>query len=361
MRSVHSRILSTISTVRFVLWSFLFVLALNPGGVFADDIGTTKNVGGLNTYTNPIVQAGADPWVIQHGGAYYFCQSLGRDVRIAKSSRIQDIGKGPWVTVWTPTPGTTTSSEIWAPELHYLRGNWYVYVAADDGENAHHRMVVLKGSSQDPQAPFELVGKVAAPTDRWAIDGTVLVMPGERLYFIWSGWEGTENVAQNLYIAPMSDPLTISGERVQISRPEYDWELRGRPLINEGPEALRHGTNVFIIYSASGSWSDDYCLGQLSWTGGDVLKPESWVKKKSAVFSRTAEVFGPGHCSFVKSPDETEDWIMFHSARKSGSGWNRQVSVQKFVWKPNGDPDFATPIAPGIPMAIPSEGRSKTK
>jgi GH43 family beta-xylosidase len=351
-----------ISYMRRAFRVFLFIFSISLSVVSAEDnggAGVEKNVVVSTTYTNPIVNRGADPWVVQHGGAYYFCQSLGRNVRIAKASRIQDIGKGPWVTVWTPAPGTETSSEIWAPELHYVRGNWYVYVAADDGENAHHRMYVLKGTSQDPQAPFEMVGKIAAPTDCWAIDGTVLEMPGDRLYFIWSGWEGTENVAQNLYIAPMSDPATISGERVLISKPEYDWELRGKPLINEGPEVLRHGTNIFIIYSASGSWSDDYCLGQLSWTGGDVLKPESWVKKKTAVFSRTAEVFGPGHCSFVKSPDGTEDWIVFHSAKKSGAGWNRQVSMQRFGWDSSGAPDFGRPVAPGISLAIPSEARGK--
>ncbi len=357
----HARFFPAFFKHRFVSWSLLVGLAFSLNSVFAEGPGSGRNIGGLNNYTNPIVRSGADPWVIQHGGAYYFCQSSGRNVRIAKANRIQDIGKGPWVTVWTPTPGTATSSEIWAPELHYLRGNWYVYVAADDGENAHHRMYVLKGTSRDPQGQFEMVGKIAAPTDRWAIDGTVLEMPGDRLYFIWSGWEGMENVVQNIYIAPMSDPVTISGERMLISKPEYDWELHGRPLINEGPEVLRRGTNVFIIYSASGSWSDDYCLGQLSWTGSDVLNPNSWVKKKTAVFSRTANVFGPGHCSFVKSPDGTEDWIVFHSAKKSGSGWNRQVSMQKFGWDSTGAPDFGIPVGSGIPLGFPSEGHGRIK
>jgi GH43 family beta-xylosidase len=335
-------------------WAVVLLCLLQAGGSAGRCLGEAFGGEAAMTFTNPVVRTGADPWVIQRPGMYYFCQSSRRGVRVAKARRLQEIGNGPWSTVWTPPQGTAYSRELWAPELHYLRGDWYIYVAADDGDNFNHRMYALKGTSQDPQAPFEFKGKLAAQTDRWAIDGTVLEMSDGRLYFIWSGWEGTENIAQNLYIARMSDPLTINGERVLISRPEHDWEMHGRPLINEGPEVLRHGTNLFLIYSASGSWGDDYCLGQLTWTGGDVLNSSSWVKKSVPVFSRTKDVFGPGHCSFVRSPDGREDWIVYHSAKYSGAGWNRHVNIQRFQWNADGSPDFGTPISPGVPMPVPS-------
>ena len=283
-------------------------------------------------FTNPVVPTGADPWVVQRNGFYFLCQSRGgKGVWVNKSSRLQDIGTNQWKCVWTPPIGTNYSKEIWAPELHHIQGQWWVYVAADDGKNENHRMYVLEGDSEDPQKPFTFKGKISAPTDRWAIDGTVLQMPDNSLFFVWSGWEQYENVAQHLYIAPMSNPWTIGGERVRISTPELDWEKHGNPLVNEGPEILWHGTNLFIIYSASGSWGDDYCLGQLSWNRGAVLDPKSWNKKPAPVFSRTAEVFGPGHCSFVKSRDGQEDWIVYHSAKKSGSGWSRKVNMQRFA------------------------------
>lgn len=310
---------------------------------------------GANHITNPVVARGADPWVIRHGDAYHLCQSRGgRGIWVNRFSRLQDIGSGEWKQVWQPPTGKSYSREIWAPELHRLRGQWWVYVAADDGENANHRMYVLEGSSDDPQAEFTFKGRIAAPTDRWAIDGTVLEMPDGRPYFIWSGWDGDVNVAQHLYIAPMSNPWTICGERVRISSPELPWELNGQPLINEGPQVLWNGDKLFLIYSASGSWTDDYCLGQLTWTGGDPLDPASWVKKPTPVFSRTKEVFGPGHCSFVKSRDGREDWIIYHSARFSGAGWNRRINMQRFGWDSDGSPDLGEPIAAGVPMPAPS-------
>lgn len=304
------------------------------------------------TFTNPIGR-GADPWVIRHDGHYYLCQSHGGGIRVGKSDRLERIGTTPWALAWTPPKGMP-AQELWAPELHYLRSKWYIYVAADDGENRNHRMIVLEGTTQNPQDPFVFKAKLAARTDRWAIDGTVLTMPDGRLYFIWSGWEGFENVAQNLYIAEMSDPWTIKGERVCISRPELPWEKNGEPLINEGPVALWHGRDLFLVYSASGSWGDDYCLGVLRWNGGDVLDPRSWVKSPKAAFSRTPTVFGPGHCSFTTSPDGKESWIVYHAARRKGSGWDRNIRIQPFTWNPDGSPNLGTPVSPGVPIPVPS-------
>jgi GH43 family beta-xylosidase len=306
-----------------------------------------------NTFTNPVVANGADPWVVQWQGQYYFCQSRRGGVWIAQTPRLTDLGTTNRVCVWRPPPDKPYSRELWAPELHYLRGRWYIYLAADDGDNANHRMYVLEGTTQNPQDPFVFRGQLTATPDRWAIDGTVLEMPDGRLYFLWSGWEGTNNVAQNLYLAPMSDPLTISGARVCLSRPEHDWEQHGRPLVNEGPEVLWHDGTLLVIYSASGSWGDDYCLGQLRWTGGDVMNPEAWQKKTVPVFAPTTAVHGPGHASFVKSRDGKEDWIVYHAAKRSGSGWDRNVRIQKFTWNADGSPNFGIPTPVGVPVTLP--------
>ncbi len=212
-------------------------------------------------FTNPIIADGADPWVVRHSGLYYYCYSKNDSIFVASSSALHRIGEVIGVAVWAPPANTDYSYELWAPELFYLQGKWYIYVAADDGDNFNHRMYVLEGVSGNPLDQFTLKGKISAATDRWAIDGTVLETANGDLYFVWSGWEGTVNIAQHLYIAPMSNPWTISGARVKISSPEHDWEKNGDPLINEGPEVLKNGSDIFIIYSASGSWTDDYCLG----------------------------------------------------------------------------------------------------
>eukprot|EP00826_Nyctotherus_ovalis_P029443 TRINITY_DN2326_c0_g1_i8.p1 TRINITY_DN2326_c0_g1~~TRINITY_DN2326_c0_g1_i8.p1 ORF type:complete len:270 (+),score=54.46 TRINITY_DN2326_c0_g1_i8:165-974(+) len=248
--------------LKFVLWA-LSLCVLNA-----------------KTFKNPIVSAGADPWVIRHGGFYYYCRSGGGGIEVLKARKLQDIGHGERKVVFVPPVNKPYSKEIWAPELHHIHGKWYIYFAADDGNNANHRMYVLESSS--PQGRYVLRGKIAARTDRWAIDGTVLHLKAG-LFFVWSGWEGLRNYRQDLYIAKMSNPWTIVGERVLISRPTRQWERRAHPHvpggINEGPQAFVSRGGVYIIYSASGSWSDDYCLGWIKCTNpAAVMDPKCWHK-----------------------------------------------------------------------------------
>ncbi|MCR5755462.1 MAG: glycoside hydrolase family 43 protein [Acetatifactor sp.] len=307
-----------------------------------------------DTYTNPIMESGADPWVILSGDAYYYCcSSVNNSISLARSEKLEELGKAELVKVYEAPKGTQHSAEIWAPELHFACGSWYIYYAADDGDNMHHRMYVLRGGSNplDPlDGEYSFVGKVADPADKWAIDGTILEHDG-KLYFIWSGWEGDENIKQDIFIAPMSNPWTISGDRVRISTPDHEWERNGNPWVNEGPEILKHGNAVHIIYSASGSWTDEYCLGRLTCTDGNFLNPGSWVKA-GPVFAKANDVFGPGHASFVKSKDGERDYIVYHAAKYSGAGWNRDVRLQQFGWEGD-NPLFGEPVKAGEELPCP--------
>ena len=232
------------------------------------------------TFYNPIVAAGQDPSIAQYNGYYYLTQSTGISIEVTKSRTLTGLASGTKVTVWT-RPSTTgpLCCNVWAPELLFLNGRFYIYFTADDGNNDNHRMYVLESTTQDPQGSYVYKGKITPPTDRWGIDGTVLQL-GTSLYYLWSGWDGFTNVQQNIYIAPMSNPYTVSGERVLISAPLNRWErVGGPPYVNEGPQVLRRNGKVFIVYSASGSWTNDYCLGMLTASEtSNLLAPSSWTK-----------------------------------------------------------------------------------
>lgn len=312
-----------------------------------------ESAGDRETFTNPIAPRGADPWVVGHEGAYLYCFSRRGAVWISRSKRLEKIGEAQPVRVWKPQAGRPYSSELWAPELHRIEGRWYVYVAADDGANTHHRMYCLERAEADPHGAFELKGKVAARPDRWAIDGTVL-KHRDRLYFVWSGWEGMEDVRQDLYIARMKNPWTLEGERVLISRPEHPWECVGRPTVNEGPTALVLGERTHVIYSASGSWTDHYCLGRLTLEGDDPMDAGAWRKHPEPVFAGANGVISPGHASFTTSPDGRERWIVYHAARHAGAGWDRVVCAQPFEVNERSEPVFGEPVAEGESVNAPS-------
>ncbi len=304
------------------------------------------------TVQNPVYNAGDDPWVVAHGNDYYYCFASANGVAVNKISSIHKVTKRGAAVVYTAPAGTPYSYEYWAPELHYINGEWYIYVAADNGDNSTHRMYVLKGTSQDPKDPFVMMGQITDPSNKWAIDGSVLPI-GDRLYYIWSGWEGDKDGAQHIYIAHMSDPCTIDSERVKISSPTLPWETYEWPDVNEGPTALINGDDVFIVYSASGSWSDYYCLGMLTLRGDDPLDPSCWEKENTPVFQKKDGLaYGPGHASFARAHDGSM-WMIYHANQTSGSGWKgRSVWIAPITFDQTGKPIFGQP-EPEVTFPVP--------
>lgn len=328
-------------------------------------------VRGQDTFTNPLLPSGADPWSIYKDGYYYYTHTLGDRIGIWKTKNLADLKTAEHADGyrdWTPPPGTMYSKQIWAPEIHFINDKWYVYFAADDGKNENHRMYVLENSSPDPlNGEWVFKGKISDPSDKWAIDGSVFEHRG-RLYMVWSGWEGDTNGRQDIFIAKMKNPWTIEGNRVKISTPTFDWEKHGdlddpdNPRhvdVNEGPQILKNKGKVFLIYSASGCWTDYYALGMLTASStSDLLSPDSWEKSPEPVFGQSLEngVYAPGHNSFFKSPDGKEDWILYHANSEPGQGCGkfRSPRAQKFSWKKDGSPDFGEPVKEEVALPVPS-------
>lgn len=287
-----------------------------------------------------------DPFVFYHNGYFYRLYTTNESLHVSKATTIKGLVDAEAVTVYVPEEGAPYGKEMWAPELHVIDGKCYIYVAGDDGDNYNHRMYVLYNDSDDPQKPYTMYGKMVESADKWAIDQTVFSYNGE-LYTAWSGWEGDENVCQNIYLAKMSDPLHISTDRVMISTPEYDWEKLGSsehsPMINEGPFALQKNGKLFIIYSGAGSWCNHYCLGQLEFKGGDLLDPKNWAKSDKPVFMRNDKVNGPGHASFAVDTPEG-DWMFYHAFQDDDKGgWLKCNAIaQKFTFE-NDMPVFGEP------------------
>lgn len=319
-------------------------------------IADGKYNGHGGTFKNPLIDMDTpDPSVVYKDGYYYMTFTHnGTDVMVMKSRTI-DFKQAEKKVVWYPPIDTMYSANLWAPEIQYIRGKWYIYFAADDGQNENHRMYALEAVGEDPLGEYEFKGQITDETNKWAIDGLVMEHEGQ-LYFVWSGWEGDVNIRQNTYIAPMSDPVTISGPRVLLSSPDQEWEMAGGPpYIQEGQAILYRGGRVFIVYSGAGSWTPFYSLGLLALKeGGNPLQPEDWRRSPEPLMTMDEEagVYGPGHNSFVKSPDGTEDWIVYHGTTSPTDGWNnRKARAQRITWNEQGLPEFGKPLS--LETAIP--------
>src|SRR5947209_4078212 len=322
---------------------------------------------GQSTFANPLLPSGPDPWVEFHDGTYYYMNTTVTNLTLWKTRSMADLKSAPKKVVWSPPATGPYSHDIWAPEIHFLQGKWYIYFAADGGSNLTHRIWVIENASADPfEGEWTFKGKLADPADKWAIDVSVFENAG-KLYFIWSGWEGDENGTQSIYIARLKDPWTVGGPRVRISTPQYPWEKVGDTPgdgmphvdVNEGPEVLKHDGKLFLIYSASGCWTDYYTLGEaIASVDSNLLDPRSWKKVPHPVFSESPEAhaYGTGHNGFFKSPDGKQDWIIYHANPEphQGCGRLRSPRAQPFTWKTDGTPDFGKPIPLDQPILRPS-------
>ncbi|MBV9873780.1 MAG: glycoside hydrolase family 43 protein [Verrucomicrobia bacterium] len=322
-------------------------------------------VGPGDTFTNPLLETGPDPWVIWWKGFYYYSNSSGTNLTLRKTRDITDLKHAEKKVVWKPEPGHEWSNELWAPELHRWGNHWYIYFAADAGDNASHRIYVVENDNDDPiEGTWTFKAKVSDSSNKWAIDPTMFELKGEH-YLVWSGWKGDEDGEQDLFIAHMSNPWTLDSGRTMISEPTYPWEkhgdLPGRHVnVNEGPEVLLHGNKIFIVFSASGCWTDFYALGVIEADlSATLLDAKNWTKFDHPFFSTDpkAGAFGPGHNGFFKSPDGKQDWIIYHANPEPGEGCGnfRSPRIQRFTWDADGTPNFGTPAPLSQPLEKPTQ------
>jgi GH43 family beta-xylosidase len=320
-------------------------------------------------YHNPIKpNKSADPSVYRDtDGTYYYMTTAGA-ISIWKSKTLTGLGSGERKVVWSLPASGPNSRSAWAPELHKIGGAWYIYYTAASPDPANpsepdpmtRRLFVIENTSEDPMTgAWTDKGQVTYPgIDFRSIDPTVMEHNGE-LYIAWSTkyYQHTDDLSR-LYIAKLSNPWTMSTLPVEISEPTYAWESVGNG-VNEGPEFLKRNGKVFLIYSTSGCWTDDYKLGMLSASStANLLNPSSWTKKSTPVFTKSPAngVYGPGHNSFSRSADGEEDYLIYHANPASGlgCGGDRELRIQKFTWNTDGTPNFGTPAASTTALDVPA-------
>lgn len=312
----------------------------------------------MTGFPNPFIEQRADPQIVRHAdGRYYFTATVPAFDRIVLrgAESLAGLRDAEEVTIWTAHETGAMGSHIWAPELHWIDGAWYVYFAAGEAGDRtadvwRIRMYVLSNPSPDPrEGTWTERGRILTPIDSFSLDATV-VEAGRR-YLCWAQHNPElPETNTSLYLAELANPWTLAGEAVEISRPELAWETI-RFAVNEGPYAIVRGGRVFITYSASGTGAE-YCVGLLSAeVGADLLDPGSWTKHPEPVFatSEANGIFGPGHNAFTVD-ENGADVLVFHArayAEIEGDPLDnpdRHCRLQTFGWRSDGTPDFGAPL-----------------
>ncbi len=315
----------------------------------------------LATFLNPLLEEEpdfADPFALWHRGSYFAMVTEKTQVSLRRTPDLTRLRDAERRVLYVPPRVGPAARDLWAPELAYLDGQWFCYFTGVDetGEDRNRRIFVLEGpEGDDPMSgEWRFAGPLKIPVDRYAIDGTVLEDAGRR-YFLWSSkLDYRGGFWQHLLIAEMLDPFTLGPTEVVLSRPDQPWECHDQPT-NEGPQILQHGGTIWLGYSGSAYWSEHYAIGFLqAQSGSDLLNPASWVKQPQPYFQQCPEhgVYGPGHASFVPSPDGTEDWLFYH-ARTALRGEARSPRLQRITWIDD-QPVLGIPASIETPLRKPS-------
>ena len=342
----------TIIGVLLIIASSFFIVS------FLDD---KKNEEAGLTFPDPLIEQRADPWIYRHtDGYYYFTASVPEYDRIIlrKSKTIEGLAQAQEITIWEKHDLGEMSVHIWAPELHYLDGKWYIYYAAGGlgGDKWAIRPYVLECSDEDPTTGTWIEKGMMQKSKgdffsftNFSLDGTVFEHKGVR-YFVWAQKTHEWPHPSNLYIAEMENPWTIKGQPVMIATPEYEWEKKGF-WVNEGPAVIKKNGMIYMTFSASAT-DANYCMGLLMASeDSDLLDPESWEKLPEPVFESNEETgqYGPGHNSFTVSEDGSQDILVYHArSYKNIVGDplydpNRHTRVQVLKWDEEGAPYFGIP------------------
>lgn len=302
-------------------------------------------------YRNPLVYQRADPWCIYHNGMYYFTGSIPQYdcIEIRKAEKLNDLFFANSKIIWRKHKEGEMGAHIWAPELHYIDGKWYIYFTAGEAENIWNiRPYLLMCEDEDPiEGEWVEMGRIDVGVDSFSLDMTSFIHKGEQ-YVCWAQTVDVEQ-GSNVYIAKMKDPQHLASEPVLLTTPEYSWEKKGFK-VNEGPAVLQRNGKVIVTYSASDTgWR--YCMGMV-WAdeNADLLDRNSWTKSKQPVFKTSAEnsQYGPGHNCFTVDGDR--DVLIYHSRNyKEISGDplydpNRHARAKVFDYDENGLPVFGEPV-----------------
>lgn len=300
-------------------------------------------------YNKPWILQRADPYVYRHtDGMYYFTASVPAydGIVLRRSATLEGLAKAPETEIWHKHEDGIMSCHVWAPELHYIDGAWYIYFAAGNKDDVWAiRPYVLECKDADPitgtwteKGKMQRADEDEFSFEAFSLDATVFENQG-KWYYIWAEKVGVGKQISNLYIGELETPYKLKTVQVLLTTPDYDWERVGY-WVNEGPAVLKKNGKIFLTYSASET-GVAYCVGMLTADeDSDLLDPLSWHKERYPVLCSDDEIgiYGPGHNSFTVD-EEGNDIMVFHARTETEIAGNplynpnRHAMFMRVDWK----------------------------
>lgn len=293
-----------------------------------------------STFTNPIYPRNfPDPFVLKFRGEYWaYGTGVWRDGRWFGVLRSRDL------VAWEeldgavePLPGSWPC--VWAPEVSYHNGTFYLYYSCGDETTMQLRVA----TASHPAGPFHDSGRRLS-AEPFAIDAHVFVDDdGARHLFYATDFLDHSHVGTGTARVRLADPLTPVGAPAPVTLPRFDWQVfdpqratKGgvRWHTIEGSFVLKRKGRYFQMFSG-GNWQNP-SYG-VSYAISDRLDtPAEWSQvadgEQVTPILRTVPglVIGPGHNSAVRGPNNRELFCVYH--RWSDDGRARMAAIDRLDW-----------------------------
>ena len=282
-----------------------------------------------NTYHNP-VQRGffPDPSVIRVGEDYYMVNSSFQYFPAIPISHSKDmvhwhiIGHAVTNPEWLDLSDIKDSHGIWAPDIEYINGKFYVIATLrlnGDGKrnkNVLRRQIIM--TSEKPEGPYSK--PVCLEVDD--IDPSLFVDDDKQKYMI---------IAKGVRAVPLSDDgLKVKGEPFTL------WEGTGERC-PEGPHVLKHNGYYYAILAEGGTGYGHRVSVARSKTfrGPYEVSPYNPVMRQ---LDPDAPIQRTGHGKLTE--DSNGNWWMYYLCGRKNEGnyttIGRESALDPVTWTEDG-------------------------
>lgn len=312
----------------------------------------------------PFIAGRADPNVVLYQGKYYFIatnESGNTGLYIRESDTVTGLNESKEYLVYDEAKAAEASivskSNHWAPELHVISGNLYMFFATNIGTGFDVQTMIMKlkeGGNptlyedwETPQRYLDKDGKVLSTF----YGGITLDMThfsyNDRHYVVWSQRNfGKNRGTADLWIGETTaeNPGQLISEQVKIVSCEYSWERNNNTPVTEGPFVIIRDDVLYLTYSG-GATDESYCVGmtQIDLSENvDFLQADSWKKTNYPILTGLSsrgenKYHGPGHNSYVT--DEDGSLInVFHGRPGNGNAFQRDAFLRIVHFGADGAP-----------------------
>ncbi len=227
-------------------------------------------------------------------------------------------------------------TDLWAPEVMYWHGTFYMYVSGTRlGEDGHGVEALRRqglARSRTPQGPYVLDPEPLVP-DVWSIDGHPFQDEDGSLWLFYNtrtpATRFEEQPGSGVVVDRLVEPDRLEGAPTEVAFPSEPWEgsFARDAYWNEASWVLKRRGRYHHLYSGGFYAEASYGIGL---TSADAVRGPWRKDALNPILRSGTRITGPGHHSTILGPDGVTAYAVYHGYVDGAPG--RKVNLDPVRW-----------------------------